>query len=119
MQFIFINPSESTFKHKRKTSIKHQFNKLPVVTYYKARLGQPPSLLVSLIDGERNHPRRVVSSRQGNVVIAAHEEVQGLYQTCAAANEIQFSLVFNITIKDVLLVLNVFLNINLIVLIVT
>ena len=106
MQFIFIKPSESTFKHKRRNGIKHQFNKLPVVTYYKARLGQPPSLLVSLIDGERNHPRRVVSSRQGNVVIAAHEEIQ-------------FSLVFNIKIKDVLPVLNVFLNINLIVLIVT
>ena len=75
--------------------------------------------MVSPRDGERNHPRRVVSSPQGHVVIAAHEEIKGFYQTCAAANEIQSFPVFNVKIKDVLSVLNVFLNINLIVLVVT
>ena len=49
---------------------------MPVVTHSKARLGQPSGLLVSSGNGEGNHPKRVIESRQGNEVVAGHEELR-------------------------------------------
>ena len=39
---------------------------MPVVTVFKATLGQPPGPVASHGDGERNNSRRVVEFRQGN-----------------------------------------------------
>ena len=59
---------------------------MPVVTRSKARLGQPPGLVVYPRGGEGNCSREVAESRQGNVVVDEYEEVESPSPTCAAAN---------------------------------
>ena len=68
---------------------------MPIVTYSKARWGQLPNLAV-FPDGERNRSRKVAESREGNGIVAGHEEVRSLSATCAAANGSQSSPGFDI-----------------------
>ena len=56
---------------------------MPVFTRYKARLGHPTRLVASLRDGEINC---LGGAREGNDVLAWHEEVESLFPRCAAAN---------------------------------
>ena len=74
--------------------------------------GNPTGLVTSPKDGEENHPRRVIGSRQGSAVAAGHEEVGSSFPTCVAAKSLS-SPGFGKNIKVVLPVLNISLNINL------
>ena len=69
-------------------------------------------------DGEANRPRRVAESRQGNAIVAEHEEVGNPSPAGAADNAgvnlpQGFDFFINVKIKDVLTALNRSLNINL------
>ena len=61
---------------------------MPVATRSEPMLEQPTGLLASPRDGEGNFLRRVVQSRQGNVVIVAHEKVGNLSPPCATAKDL-------------------------------
>ena len=48
---------------------------MQVVAHFKARVWQPLGLVASFRYSERNLSRMVVGSRQGNAIVAGHEEV--------------------------------------------
>ena len=54
---------------------------MPVVIHSKARLGQPTGLVASPRDGERNCPKGVVKSQQGNAVVGGHKKVGTWFPT--------------------------------------
>ena len=69
---------------------------MPVVTRSKARLEQPSGLLASSGNGEGNHPRRIVESRQGNGVVIGRKQLGSPTPKYAAANGSQSSQGFGL-----------------------
>ena len=57
-----------------RTSIKHKFNKILVVTRSKGRLRQSPVLKASLRNGEDYCPGKVVKFREDNAVVEGHSQ---------------------------------------------